>query len=103
MSSALALPPAGPSVTEAPFASPAGRTWTDETVLAETTAIADGPLGAAASKIDHGAYPLDIMGRLGDAGALGVHLDRHGARVGLAIAAMQAASRACGATGFLMW
>lgn len=103
MSSALALRPAEPPVREAPFATPVGGTWTDEAVLAETTAIADGPLAAAASKIDHGAYPLDIMGQLGDAGALGVHLDRHGGRVGLAIAAMQAASRACGATGFLMW
>ncbi|MCE4222587.1 acyl-CoA/acyl-ACP dehydrogenase [Methylobacterium sp. C25] len=97
MPSALALRPA-----ETPDASEAGR-WSDEAVLAATTAIADGPLAAAAGAIDHGTYPLDILGQLGEAGALGVHLDRHGGRVGLSIAAMQAVSRACGATGFLMW
>jgi len=92
-------------LVEAPLgaASAVGPDWTDEAVLARTTAIAEGPLSAAATSIDHGDYPLDIMGQLGAAGALGVHLDRHGGRFGLSLAAMQAASRACGATGFLMW
>jgi alkylation response protein AidB-like acyl-CoA dehydrogenase len=91
MSSALAQRP------EQTFA------WSDEAVMAATNAIADGPLKAAAEKIDHGYYPLDMMAELGRAGALGVHLDRHGSRIGLSIAAMQAAGRACGSTGFLMW
>lgn len=103
MSSALALRLADASFAKAPDVTPAASEWTDEAVLGGTTAISEGPLSAAAAKIDHGAYPLDIMAQLGAAGALGVHLDRHGARIGLAIAAMQAASRACGATGFLMW
>ncbi|KQO45459.1 acyl-CoA dehydrogenase [Methylobacterium sp. Leaf86] len=103
MSSAPALRLADATITVAQRVTPAASEWTDETVLAGTTAIADGPLSAAAAQIDHGAYPLDIMAGLGGTGALGVHLDRHGTRVGLSIAAMQAASRACGATGFLMW
>jgi hypothetical protein len=53
-------------------------------------------LRAGAQRINEGYYPLDIMGELGRAGALGVHLDRNGARYGLSIAAMEAASRACG-------
>lgn len=80
-----------------------GRDWSDGAVLAGTEAIAAGPLAAAAGRIDRGEYPLEILGRLGAAGALGVHLERHGDRLGLSIAAIQAASRACGATGFLMW
>ncbi|WP_425359637.1 acyl-CoA dehydrogenase family protein [Enterovirga rhinocerotis] len=72
-------------------------------VLAETVAIADGPLAASATRIDRGHYPLEIMGSLGAAGALGAHLDRQGQRFGLAIAAMEAAGRACGATAFLVW
>lgn len=103
MSSALALRLVDAPEAEALSSRPVGLEWTDEAVLAETTAIAEGPLSAAAAAIDHGAYPLDIMGQLGSAGALGVHLDRHGARIGLSLAAMQAASRSCGATGFLMW
>ncbi|MCK8788147.1 acyl-CoA/acyl-ACP dehydrogenase [Roseomonas sp. NAR14] len=77
--------------------------WSDAAVLAGATAIAEGPLRAAAARIDAGHYPLDIMAQLGRAGALGAHLERHGGRYGLAIDAMAAASRACGATGFLMW
>lgn len=94
MPSALAL-----RATETPM----GPDRADEAILAGVAAIADGPLAAAAGAIDRGTYPLDLMGRLAGEGALGVHLDRHGARFGLAIAAMQTASRACGATGFLMW
>ncbi|WP_029003063.1 acyl-CoA dehydrogenase family protein [Azorhizobium doebereinerae] len=86
----------------AAHAVPAGG-WSDAAVLAATAAVADGPLSAAATRIDHGEYPLPILSALGEAGALGVHLDRHGGRFGLAISAMEAASRACGATGFLMW
>ncbi|MEG9502130.1 MAG: acyl-CoA/acyl-ACP dehydrogenase [Methylorubrum extorquens] len=103
MSSALALRPADDAVGPVPPATPNRPDWTDEAVLAGTKAIADGPLSAAAAEIDRGAYPLEILGRLGGAGALAVHLDRHGGRFGLSVAAMQAASRACGATGFLMW
>lgn len=78
--------------------------WDDDvTVLGAVTAIADGPLRAAANRIDRGHYPLEIMRALGEAGGLGAHLERHGGRTGLAIAAMQAASRQCGSTGFLMW
>jgi alkylation response protein AidB-like acyl-CoA dehydrogenase len=84
-------------------AEPAGPDRPDEAVLAGVATLADGDLAAAAGAIDGGTYPLDLMARLAREGALGVHLDRHGARFGLAIAAMQTASRACGATGFLMW
>jgi alkylation response protein AidB-like acyl-CoA dehydrogenase len=73
-------------------------------ILDRTTAIANGSLRAKATRIDHdGYYPIDIMAELGQAGALGAHLERNGGRVDVAIAAMQAASRVCGATGFLMW
>jgi alkylation response protein AidB-like acyl-CoA dehydrogenase len=78
--------------------------WEDDaTVLDAAKAIADGPLRAMAARIDRGHYPVEIMGALGAAGALGAHLDRYGSRTGLAIATMQAASRVCGTTGFLMW
>jgi alkylation response protein AidB-like acyl-CoA dehydrogenase len=81
-----------------------GTGLSDEAVIQQVTAIANGPLRAAVTRIDqHGHYPLEIMASLGRAGALGCHLSRNGGRVGLAIAAMQAASRVCGATGFLMW
>lgn len=77
--------------------------WTDDVVAENVERISRGPLKAVAARIDKGHYPLDIMAALGEAGALGVHLERHGARFGLAIDAMQSASRACGSTGFLMW
>ncbi|VTZ25363.1 conserved hypothetical protein [Methylocella tundrae] len=77
--------------------------WSAAAVIDGTIAIAKGPLKAAATRIDHGYYPLDIMGSLGQAGALGAHLDCHGNNVALAIKAAQAVSRSCGATGFLMW
>ncbi|MBC8740326.1 acyl-CoA dehydrogenase [Paraburkholderia sp. UCT31] len=78
--------------------------WSDDAVIAGVKAVATGPLAQNASRIDaEGYYPLDIMGSLGEAGALGVHLERHGARAGLSIDSMSEASRACGATGFLMW
>lgn len=75
----------------------------DAAILAATDAIAQGPLAAAAVRIDNGEYPLPIMGELGAAGALGAHLTSGGRRFGLAISTMERASRACGATGFLMW
>ena len=77
--------------------------WADRAVAACVDAITSGPLKAAAVHIDEGRYPLDIMASLGEAGALAVHLDKHGARFHTAIQAMQSASRSCGATGFLMW
>lgn len=82
---------------------PAPTPVPDDAILAATAAIADGPLAAAAPRIDHGEYPLTIMGELGAAGALGAHLTAGGSRFGLAISAMEMASRSCGATGFLMW
>jgi alkylation response protein AidB-like acyl-CoA dehydrogenase len=76
----------------------------DEDVMAAVSSIARGPLAAAVPRIDaEGYYPLDIMAALGEAGALGAHLNRHGARFDLSIDAMREASRFCGSTGFLMW
>ena len=103
MSSALAVRLPEPVALDASPGDGPSPDWSDAVVLAGTEAIAAGPLAAAAGRIDGGAYPRDIMRGLGEAGALAVHLDRNGGRVGLSIAAMQAASRACGATGFLMW
>lgn len=78
--------------------------WDDASVIEKVTAIAQGPLHATVRQIDHdGHYPRGIMAALGEAGALGVHLNRYGGKLGLSIAAMQAASRVCGSTGFLMW
>ncbi|WP_370363684.1 hypothetical protein [Pandoraea sp. XY-2] len=78
-------------------------TWTDSHVMANVTAISDGPLAQAAHRIDEGHYPLEILGSLGAAGAFGAHLERGGRRVGLALDAMRAVSRRCGSTGFLTW
>lgn len=89
---------AGPSAAEVPEA------VSEEAVLARVNAIAGGPLRAVVNRIDQeGHYPLEVIASLGEAGALGLHLRLGGSRVGLAIAAMQAVSRVCGATGFLMW
>ena len=74
-----------------------------EGVLSATAAVARGPLAAAAMAIDHGRYPAELMGKLGQAGALGAHLERNGARFDLAVAAMEEVSRACGSTGFMVW
>jgi alkylation response protein AidB-like acyl-CoA dehydrogenase len=76
----------------------------DAEILDRTTAIANGPLRAKATEIDQeGHYPIGILAELGQAGGLGAHLEVNGGRVGVAISAMQAISRVCGATGFLMW
>jgi hypothetical protein len=76
----------------------------DAQVIAQVTAVADGALADAAFRIDHeGHYPIDLMASLGEAGAFAAHLDRNGARFGLAIDAMRAISRRCGSTGFLAW
>ncbi|EXF42517.1 putative acyl-CoA dehydrogenase [Pseudomonas sp. BAY1663] len=76
----------------------------DERLLAEVRRIAAGPLAQLASRIDHeGHYPLEIMTRLGEAGALGAHLQSRGGRYDIALAAMQEVSRSCGSTGFLVW
>ncbi len=79
--------------------------WADDAcVLADVGRIARGPLAQLVNRIDHeGYYPLDIMAALGESGALGVHLDSHGGRFGLSLAAMQEVSRTCGSTGFLTW
>jgi len=79
--------------------------WSDDgRVLADVGRIARGPLAQLVNRIDHeGYYPLDIMAALGESGALGVHLDSHGGRFGLSLAAMQEVSRTCGSTGFLTW
>ena len=78
------------------------HTWDDD-FLAPIKHIADGPLKSAVLDIDKGFYPLNIMGQLGEVGALGCHMKKNGTRVGNAIAAMQSVSRVCGSTGFLMW
>jgi alkylation response protein AidB-like acyl-CoA dehydrogenase len=72
-------------------------------LVSRVETIAREHLRPLAHRIDEGHYPLEIMEMLGQTGALGVHLARSGERYDLAIAAMAAASRACGSTGFLIW
>lgn len=75
-----------------------------DAVLQGVTEISNRCLAEAAYRIDHaGHYPLDIMRKLGQAGAFSAHLDRNGAQFGLAIESMRAISRNCGSTGFLTW
>ncbi|MFG1461431.1 acyl-CoA dehydrogenase family protein [Xanthobacter sp. DSM 24535] len=74
-----------------------------DTILTTTKAIAEGPLRASVNAIDHGHYPLEILAGLGEAGALGAHLERNGGRFDTALGAMGSAAAICGATGFLMW
>lgn len=76
---------------------------TVEEIAAAAQAIARDHLAPLAQRIDEGHYPLEILAMLGRAGALGAHLESRGSRYDAAIAAMAAASRACGSTGFLMW
>lgn len=76
----------------------------DAAWLQRVTDIARGPLAAAVQRIDReGLYPLGVMAALGEAGALGAHLELGGRRYERALAAAQEVSRVCGATGFLMW
>lgn len=75
----------------------------DEQLLSDVCRVSQKELSKAANRIDHGYYPLDIMGNLGHAGAFAPHLDLYGGRFGLSIAAMQEITRSCGATGFLTW
>lgn len=73
-------------------------------MLERVKQISQDELAKLASAIDHdGLYPLGVMAKLGDAGALAAHLDRSGARFDLALAAMNDVTRSCGSTGFLMW
>ncbi|MBC7547766.1 MAG: acyl-CoA/acyl-ACP dehydrogenase [Polaromonas sp.] len=68
--------------------------------------LATGPLAELADDIDRrGIYPKSILHRLGELGALKAHMAEPGkpADYGLAIAAMTEVSRACGATGFMVW
>ena len=67
--------------------------------------IADGPLRAAAEATDKGAYPRELLQRLGAAGAYAAHLGT-GLQPGdymAAIGAMAEVSRVCGASGFMVW
>ncbi len=67
--------------------------------------IADGPLRAAAEAIDRGAYPRELLQRLGAGGAYAAHLGP-GSQAGdyaSAIRAMTEVSRVCGASGFMVW
>ena len=76
----------------------------DESLLGRVSAVTRGPLAAAVNRIDHeGHYPLEIMARLGRAGALSAHLAANGERLDLAIAAMHEVASVCGSTGFLTW
>ena len=72
-------------------------------LLAAVDAIARQDLQPLAHRIDRGHYPLEIMAKLGQAGAFAAHLQSQGSRFDTAIDAMQIVSRACGATGFLTW
>ena len=101
MSPALAIRPR-PDAHAPPVAGEPAD-WSAVAVRAGAEAISAGPLTRAAAAIDGGRYPLEILGEFGRAGALAAHLDRHGRRFDVALDAMTSASRACGATGFLMW
>ena len=85
-------------------ASPAVFGTASQELLENVTRISRGALADAAYKIDHeGHYPVEIMRSLGQAGAFGAHLERHGRQTRLAIAAMREVARHCGSTGFLTW
>ncbi|ELS4492829.1 TPA: acyl-CoA/acyl-ACP dehydrogenase [Klebsiella michiganensis] len=77
---------------------------TNEEILDDVKNISRGSLAKLANSIDHeGYYPLDVMAALGDAGALGAHLESSGSRYDLALASMQEVGTQCGSTAFLMW
>ena len=75
-----------------------------DAMLDRVRVIAEGPLARDAERIDReGHYPVDVMQALGEAGALGAHLNRNGMDFVAAIRAMTEAGRVCGSTAFLMW
>lgn len=76
---------------------------TDDVIIQDVGRISKESLSKAATEIDAGYYPLDIMSSLGEAGAFSSHLDSHGSRFGVAILAMQEIAKSCGSTGFLAW
>ncbi|MEC9411968.1 MAG: acyl-CoA dehydrogenase family protein [Pseudomonadota bacterium] len=78
--------------------------WQDShQIITDVGHVSKQELSKAANRIDQGHYPLDIMGKLGRAGAFAAHLDMHGNRFDIAILAMQEIARSCGSTGFLTW
>ena len=82
----------------------AGAVSDRSAMLERVRAIAQGPLARDAERIDReGFYPRDILRSLGEAGALGTHLERDGGDFVGAIRAMTEAGRVCGSTAFLMW
>ncbi len=95
------------SMAELQEAPPQATTATapEPTMLEAVRAIADGPLRAAADATDRGTYPLDVLKRLGAAGAYAAHIGP-GTEPGdymAAIRAMTEVSRVCGASGFMVW
>jgi len=74
-------------------------------LLQSTRDIVRAQLSPRVSEIDAGHYPVEILKALASAGAMSAHLKApHGlGDFGLAIQAMAEVSRACGATGFMVW
>lgn len=66
-------------------------------------AIAQNELAPLAPAIDRGHYPLEIMAKLGAAGAFAAQNKAQGERFDWAIDSLRAISRACGTTGFISW
>lgn len=75
---------------------------TPEEVIAEVGRICAADLAPMARAIDEGKYPGDVLRKLGEAGAFGLHA-RDGGRLIDAIEAMAVASQTCGSTGFMTW
>ena len=96
MSAVMAAVSASPPATEMPNAA----------VLRAVRELADGALAELADDIDRrGIYPKGILLRLGELGAFKLHTALEGRTpdYGAAIRAITEVSRACGATGFMMW
>jgi alkylation response protein AidB-like acyl-CoA dehydrogenase len=85
---------------------PSDEPLDDAGLISNVRALANGPLVELAGDIDRrGIYPKSILQRLGELGALKVHM-ANGEKPGdysLAIRAMSEVSRVCGATGFMVW
>ena len=79
------------------------RAISNNKMLSLVHEIANGQLRSLAPAIDEGHYPLEIMRKLGEAGAFAAHLQINGGHFGTAIDAMRDVSRSCGSTGFLTW